>query len=162
MMYPDYDSDLDSDAEETVSDAIFEMDEEFIDADKLDAAYYIGLPGFLASQNQLLLMNSISPGAFFKHDHEAVLKYLVEYSTSRIHKPNIHILQVHLDENQAYNVTIKTFWLKLVQRSWKRVFLERQQIISQNKNPLLIQGRSLGNASHPKLPSIRGLLAKSQ
>ncbi len=158
-MYPDYDSE--SDAEETVSDAIFEMDEEFIDADKLDAAYYIGLPGFLASQNQLLLMNSISPGAFFKHDHAAVLKYLVEYSTSRIHKPNVHILQVHLDENQAYNVTIKTFWLKLVQRSWKRVFLERQQIISQNKNPLLIQGRALGNASLPKLPSIRGLLVKT-
>lgn len=157
-MYPDYDSE----SEETVSDAIFEMDEEFIDADKLDAAYYIGLPGYLASQNQLLLMNSISPGAFFKHDHAAVLKYLVEYSTSRIHKPNIHILQVHVDENQAYNVTIKTFWLKLVQRSWKRVFLERQQIISQNKNPLLIQGRALGNASRPKLPSIRGLLAKSQ
>jgi hypothetical protein len=66
-----------------------------------------------------------------------------------------------LDENQAYNVTIKTFWLKLVQRSWKRVFKERQQVISQNKNPLHIQGRSLGNASHPKLPSIRGLLVKT-
>ncbi len=156
-MYPD--SDLDSDTE---SDAIFEMDEEFIDADKLDSAYYIGLPGYLASQNQLLLMNSISPGAFFKHDHAAVLKYLVEYSTSRIHKPNIHILQVHLDENQAYNVTIKTFWLKLVQRSWKRVFRERQEVISQNKNPRMLQNRALGNASHPKLPSIRGLLIKSQ
>lgn len=161
-MYPDYDSDLDSNAEETESDTIFEMDEDFMDAEKLDAAYYIGLPGYLASQNQLLLMNSISPGAFFKHDHAAVLKYLVEYSTSRIHKPKVHILQVHVDEQCAYNVTIKTFWLKLVQRAWKRVFLERQQIINQNKNPLLIQGRSLGNASHPKLPSIRGLLVKGQ
>ena len=157
-MYPDYDSE----SEETVSDAIFTMDEDFMDAEKLDAAYYIGLPGYLASQNQLLLMNSISPGAFFKHDHAAVLKYLVEYSTSRINRPNIHILQVHVDEQRAYNVTIKTFWLKLVQRAWKRVFLERQQIINQNKNPILIQSRALGNASHPKLPSIRGLLAKSQ
>lgn len=157
-----YNYDSESDAEDTESDAIFEMDEEFMDADKLDSAYYIGLPGYLARQNQLLLMNSISPSAFFKHDHAAVLKYLVEYSTSRIHKPKIHILQVHLDEHQAYNVTIKTFWLKLVQRAWKRVFRERQQIISQNKNPRLIQGRSLGHMSQPKLPSIHGLLVKRQ
>lgn len=160
MTYPDYDSE--SDAEDTVSDAIFEMDEDFMDADKLDEAYYIGLPGYLANQNQLLLMNSISPKAFFKHDHDDVLKYLVEYSTSRVHKPDVHILQVHVDERQAYNVTIKTFWLKLVQRAWKRVFRERQEIISQNKNPRLIQGRSLGNISRPKLPSIRGLLVEGE
>jgi hypothetical protein len=158
----EYDYESDADAEETESDAIFEMDEDFMDAEKLDSAYYIGLPGYLANQNQLLLMNSISPTAFFKHDHAAVLKYLVEYSTSRINKPKVHILQVHVDEHQAYNVTIKTFWLKLVQRAWKRVFKERQQIISQSKNPRLIQGRSLGNVSRPKLPSIQGLLVKSQ
>jgi hypothetical protein len=152
-------SDLD---EDSATDAIFEMDENFMDADKLDSAYYIGLPGFLASQNQLLLMNSISPNAFFKHEYSDVLKYLVEYSTSRVHKPNVHILQVHIDEHQAYNVTVKTFWLKLVQRSWKRVFRERQQMINQYKNPRLIQNRSLGNSSQPKLPSIRGLLVKGQ
>lgn len=155
----DYDSDLDDDDE---SDAIFEIDEDFMDAEKLDSAYYIGLPGYLPSQNQLLLMNSISPNAFFKHDYAAVLKYLVEYSTSRINQPNVHILQVHVDEHQAYNVTVKTFWLKLVQRAWKRVFRERQQIITQNKNPRLIHNRSLGNTSQPKLPSIRGLLVKGQ
>lgn len=159
MTFYDYDTDAD---EDSVSDAIFEMDENFMDADKQNSSYYIGLPGFLASQNQLLLMNSISPGAFFKHDHDAVLKYLVEYSTSRIHNPTLHILQVHVDDHQAYNVTIKTFWLKLVQRSWKRVFKERQQMIEQNKNPRIVQNRSLGNASRPKLPSIRGLLVKRQ
>jgi hypothetical protein len=160
MTYPDYDSE--SDAEDTVSDAIFEMDEDFMDAEKFDEAYYIGLPGYLARQNQLLLMNSISPDAFFKYDHANVLKYLVEYSTSRVHNPNVHILQVHVDQHQAYNVTIKTFWLKLVQRAWKRVFRERQEVINQNKNPRFIHNRSLGNTSQPKLPSIRGLLVKSQ
>ncbi len=157
-----YDYGSESDLDYSATDEIFEMDEDFMDADKVDSAYYIGLPGYLVSQNQLLLMNSISPNAFFKHDHAAVLKYLVEYSTSRIHKPKVHILQVHVDEHQAYNVTIKTFWLKLVQRSWKRVFKERQQMISQNKNPRLVQGRTLGNTSQPKLPSIRGLLVKGQ
>ena len=155
MTRPDSDSDSESE-----SDTIFEMDEDFMDAEKLDAAYYIGLPGYLVIQNQLLLMNSISPDAFFKHDHTAVLKYLVEYSTSRIHKPDVHILQVHVDENEAYNVTIKTFWLRLIQRAWKRVFRERQRIISQSKNPQTIRNRSLGNMSQPKLPSLRGLLVK--
>jgi len=158
-MYPDYD--YESDSEETESDAIFTMDEDFMDAEKMDSAYYIGLPGYLPSQNQLLLMNSISPNAFFKHDHAAVLKYLVEYSTSRIHKPDVHILQVHVDENEAYNVTIKTFWLRLIQLAWKRVFKERQHIINQSKNPRTVHNRSLGNMSQPKLPSLRGLLVKS-
>ena len=151
----DYDSDSESE-----SDTIFEMEEDFMDAAKLDSVYYIGLPGYLVSQNQLLLMNSISPDAFFKHDHTAVLKYLVEYSTSRINNPDVHILKVYVDNNEAYNVTIKTFWLRLIQRAWKRVFRERQRIISQSKNPQTIRNRSLGNMSQPNLPSLRGLLVK--
>jgi hypothetical protein len=161
----DYDTDSCTDSEserESVSDTIFSMDEDFLDADKDNLKYYIGLPGYLAKENRLLLLNTISPATFKKHNYHDLHSYLVEYSIHKITKPNVHIMQVHVDEHQAYNVILKTFWLKVVQRSWKRAFSERQQIINQQKNPHAVLSRMLGNSSPPNLPSIRGLLVKRQ
>ena len=155
-MRPESDSETDSESE---SDRIYSAESEYIDADKENLRYYIGLPGYDKAQNQLLLLNTISPKTFLKYGYMDILKYLVEYSAHRINKPNVHILQVHVDENHAYNVVIKTFWLKIIQRAWKRIFEERVQILNKRKSPASIQYRNLnGKWKHSKLPSIRGLL----
>jgi len=157
-MRPESDSESESESE---SDRIYSAESEYIDADKENLQYYIGLPGYNKAQNQLLLLNTISPNTFLKYGYMDILKYLVEYSAHRINRPNVHILQVHVDENQAYNVVIKTFWLKIIQRSWKRTFAERVQILNKRKSPESIQYRNLnGKWKHNKLPSIRGLLVK--
>jgi hypothetical protein len=156
---------LESDSEtesESESDRIYSSESDYIDADKENLRYYIGLPGYDKAQNQLLLLNTISPKTFLKYQYIDILKYLVEYSAHRINKPNVHILQVHVDENNAYNVVIKTFWLKIIQRAWKRAFEERVQILNKRKSPTSIQYRNLnGKWKHSKLPSIRGLLVTS-
>ena len=109
----------------SITDRIYEADGDFMDADKKDGKYYIGLPGYIKSQNSLILLSSITPGTFFHFGKDDVLRYLVEYGVSRISKPEIHIMKVDIDERQTYNVSIKTHWLRLIQRKWKRLHRER-------------------------------------
>ena len=154
--------DSDTDTEMSTSDVIFELEEDYIDEYKDDKKYYVGLPGYIAKENRLLLLTTISPSTFMKFKYADVLRYLVEYSATNIKRPNVHILQVHIDEHNSYNVVIKTFWLKLIQRSWKRVFLERNRIIDQHKTPKTILNRLMGKTQQPTLPSIHGLLVKRQ
>lgn len=159
-MNTQYYSESDSEPE-TETDRIYSAESDYIDADKINLQYYIGLPGYNKAQNQLLLLNTISPNTFLKYQYIDILKYLVQYSVNRINRPNVHILQVHVDANNAYNVVIKTFWLKIIQRAWKRTFAERVQILNKRKNPASIQYRNLnGKWKYNNMPSIRGLLVK--
>jgi hypothetical protein len=52
----------------------------------------------------------------------------------------------------------KTIWLRLIQRAWKRVFLERRAIIAKLSNPRTIGHRGLKHMSSPSLPGLRGML----
>lgn len=52
-------------------------------------------------------------------------------------------LQLHLAKNILLDTgeiicIIKTYWLKIIQRTWKRIYKERQIIIQKRKNPLSI------------------------
>ena len=55
----------------------------------------------------------------------------------------------------------KTFWLRLVQRAWKRVFQERRAIIAKQANPRTISQRGVKHKTNPALPGIRGMLKRS-
>ena len=147
-------------------DEIYEEDCDFLDADKGDRMYYIGLSGYVKRQNQTVLLSSISPKTFMKHDGDDVLQYLVDYSTvdirNHITVPSIQILQLHIDGKQTYNVVNKTFWLKMVQRSWKRVYAQRQSVIGTRKNPLSLLRRQSTGKWDNRLPSIRGMVKNSR
>lgn len=52
----------------------------------------------------------------------------------------------------------KTFWLRLVQRAWKRVFKERLDIIAKQANPRIISQRGVKHVSRPVLPGLKGML----
>jgi hypothetical protein len=56
---------------------------------------------------------------------------------------------------------LKTFWLRLVQRAWKRVFAERRQVFSQRMRPDSLRHReTMGKwpSSCSKLPGLHGML----
>jgi hypothetical protein len=52
----------------------------------------------------------------------------------------------------------KTFWLRLIQRAWKRVFKERRAIIKQLSTPLSLLNRSTKHTKAPILPGLHGLM----
>jgi hypothetical protein len=120
-------SDSDRESDIVYENDIYNDDGDFMDADKTDGTYYIGLAGYVKGQREPILMSAISPVAFMANVHYDILDYLVEYSTSRVSRPRLDILQVRIDDRQTYNVCIKTHWLRLVQRKWKNIYMQRRK-----------------------------------
>jgi hypothetical protein len=60
---------------------------------------------------------------------------------------------------QEQIVIIKTFWIRLIQRTWKRIFKAREQMI---RNPTFLYRWQLGKASLNDLPNIVGMLSYLQ
>jgi hypothetical protein len=66
--------------------------------------------------------------------------YIQNYNNIILNK---NYLQLHLAKNIVLDTgeticIIKTYWIRIIQRTWKRIYKERQLIIQQRKNPLSI------------------------
>lgn len=135
--------------------AIMEEDHENYYTEKEDKKYYLGscapesrfviVAGNMGSavlatvgtrastlqwENQhWILAGTITPAVFFRHRTIDVAQYLwLSSMFRRFHGPKIDILQLHISAEGVHHVIIKTFWLRLVQRTWRRVYRERQEI----------------------------------
>ena len=119
-------------------DEIHHMDYQHLYSEKQNGKYYIGLCAEILQNDYLhlptesiyLMVNSISPSTYYKWPHNSCLRYLYYYGMTAMHKPEIHILQLHIMNDGTYSVVIKTFWLKIIQRKWKKIFNMRKQILS--------------------------------
>jgi hypothetical protein len=133
--------------------AIMEEDHENYYTEKEDKKYYLGscapesrfvivagnmgsavlatptLPTLQWENQHWILAGTITPAVFFRHRAIDVAQYLwLSSMFRRFHGPKIDILQLHISAEGVHHVIIKTFWLKLVQRTWRRVYRERQEI----------------------------------
>jgi len=55
---------------------------------------------------------------------------------------------------------LKTFWLRIVQRTWKRIYKLRMELIKKRKNPAALMKRGLGGGDWNKqMPGVRGMLS---
>jgi hypothetical protein len=151
LVLSEEDSDSDSDDEEDaysidteVCDDILREDYAHSFSDKQDKQYYIG-SCWLQSGNYPFwtLANSISPRVFFRHSSTNVMHYLWLFSLFRIDSPHIHILQLHISSQGVYTVVIKTFWLRIVQRTWRRIHKERQDVLKKRASIPSLREREL-------------------
>lgn len=156
----DCDSELSDDELEIAVENIFDREERFLDEDKVNGCYYIGLPCRKTSSREWIMQIAIQPKTFLSNTINHVTSYLIDYSVTRIHNPTIHIMKLDVSNTGAYNVVLKTHWLRLVQRTWKRVFNERRQFINNCKKPTSIlfrqTHRQWKNNTH--LPGLTGML----
>jgi len=154
----DYDSDLDS---VNIYDEINIDDYQHFYSEKEDGKYYIGMAHSDHNKESLLFSTTISSRAYFKYSYRECSRYLYYYGMCKQAHPSIDIMQLHIDNNGTFNVVIKTFWLKLVQRKWKKIYKLRQQIIRKRSSPSALQYREINGSwkyDIAHLPSIRGLL----
>jgi len=123
------DSDSDSDEEPEYITEIFQEDSGHLYMDKTNNEYYIGFCKPMHRPCLILMANSVSPTTFFHHSYERICQYLQHYSSLMLRTPKLEIMQLHITDDEIYSIVIKTHWLRLVQRNWKRVFRERKEII---------------------------------
>lgn len=142
--YPlsDGDNDTETDTEsmyesdEELIDDLYEEDEIFANEERITNNYYIGI--CKKYYDYYLLVNTISPRLFYKTPYELSLKYLREYSIIYIHDPQIEIMKLNILQDGTYSVIKQTYWLRLIQRHWKKImkmkndiYNKRMSVISQ-------------------------------
>ena len=110
--------------------------------------YYIGCYTILTYRNmqlKIVLENKIHPKTFMKFDSNAISDYFFWYSRMVFsRKPTVDILQLQIDRFDRYTVVIKTYWIKIIQRTWKRVYAERKKYLEYRRRISTIRDYELG------------------
>uniref|UniRef100_A0A6C0HJ78 Uncharacterized protein n=1 Tax=viral metagenome TaxID=1070528 RepID=A0A6C0HJ78_9ZZZZ len=146
-------------AEYDVIDEIAGLEENFLDTEKQHNMYYIGSAIYYPQLNSIQLDTAVSLRTLFSYEIDDIALYLAEYSVSNIRwrVPCIHILKLDIKPDGEYRAIIKTFWLKIVQRAWKKRFAERQSVI-RSRGHIAAQRHFELTGTYPRdLRIIRGL-----
>jgi hypothetical protein len=122
------DSESDTESEHSDIDEILDEEEEFIDAEKTNGQYFIGIYKHIKPDNYLLLLTTISNRQFLQHSYNAVRDYLQTYSIVYVHDPRVEILKLEVSRYGTYTCIVKTFWIRLVQRRWRNILKMREKI----------------------------------
>ncbi len=119
---------------------IFEEEMSFYETDKINNQYTLGFAAKIKIDNNYMLASSVSNTTFLYYRYVDIIKYLKERSYinlkikfNNIKEPNMEIMKVYFGEMGEYYVVKKTFWLRIVQRCWKRIFAERQRQLTLRK-----------------------------
>lgn len=151
-------------------DSIHNEDAFHFYSEKENGKYYIGLchlysrrqPGSTTKVTQWLLSTSVSANSFFRHSYDNINNYLYYYGLVRIPQHEIQIMQVDRLPDETCTVIIKSHWLRLVQRHWKKTYCKRRNMIRHRMSPQM-QKYSQIHGKYPvcisRLPSLKGMLS---
>ena len=148
----------------SMTDDISQDENDHLDSEKIDNMYYIGICTHISEQynnNYYLYMNSVSPKTFLNYSYNTCYDYLYQYSIIRIRPTNIEIMKLQIMSDYTYSVVIKTHWIRLVQRHWKKVFSARNDIINKRRTIQSIRSFELSGkypAGLNSFPTINGMM----
>lgn len=155
----DVDSNYDSDDENMLEDIYFH-EEEFLNSEKVDNHYYIGINKVSDDKQYILYANAITNHTFFRYDIKHVTHYLQEYSIFAC-PSNMDVMKLSILDDYTYSVILKTYWLRIIQRHWKKIYSQRLAAIKkraqlQARMYFEIHGRYPDNSYI--IPTIHGML----
>jgi hypothetical protein len=118
----------------------------------------IGSVAYPDKDGIFLLDLHVDPRLFYKYENSLVLDFL-QLPIHPEHRifGGIEIVQIKVIDD-AYTVIIKTFWIRIVQRRWKRYMKERNMWIQKMKRNVL---KIIGCRVHPlnEMPAYKGILS---
>ena len=159
---------------------IVEIEEEFRDSDKTDSQYYIGFEYKNKPMDTFILSVAVSAKTFLNYSYYDVWNYLSEYNV--IHpddmyeqyfegipngglfyiRPKINIMKLHILPCGTHSVSIKTHWIRLIQRHWIKQVEKRKQILLRRRSPPEVRYREIHGKYAPylrNLPGLQGMLS---
>ena len=158
--YDSYDSDESIDSFEF--DNIYLLESEFADSDKYTGQYIIGIScGPFNPLFTELFTAGVSSRTFFRFPFAAIVHYLYCSSVVYLHSTTIDIIQIYVDHQDRYIAIKKTFWLRLVQRRWKKIYRERCDILARRTHLTALRYREIYGrypAGLRVLPTIYGMM----
>jgi hypothetical protein len=168
------DTDQDTDSEDDTDDDYDSDDDDieienqeiaYEETDKIDGKCYIGI-AYLDKPYGVYVMNgTISTRSFFAFEYSRVLAYTRNISVYYAHSSNnLDILKLHILPNGVYEVTIHTFWIRIIQRAWRKTYAQKKHQIRlrgsvRNQESFRNTGKYMYGTR--VLPSIHGILQKN-
>ena len=151
-------TDYESDFEEEI-DTYDEIRSNEGDEELVYNKYYIGGYHYDRTYNELIVTSTVKPATLFNHNINDITNYIREHSIIRTRDDlQPEILQIASNpETMVLNVILKTHWIRLIQRNWKRVLQSRNKIIRDMSFVKTHLNRELGG-QNILLPNIRGML----
>ena len=159
----EYSEDTSFDSTEENYELVYEKESEFLDKEKQQDQYYIGI--YKNIENELVYVNALSNYTFFHFPYYFVLNYLYFYSIIHldIFSTEMNIMKLNIAKDGTYCIVVKTFWIKIIQRAWKRIFAKRREILRQ-RGSIDAQFYFSQHGKYPPslqyLPNIYGLFVK--
>jgi hypothetical protein len=145
-----------------ICDNVDEFEEEYIEC--VNNKYYIGSHYLMKDfvDNTILLfgikVNITTFYAFSNYELSTYIYYCSGFQYTK--KPTIELMQVKIDEFGMYTAVLKTFWIKIIQRTWKKRMAQRKQYISNLKRNILSLLNTFQKTNRiPKPPGLQGLLS---
>lgn len=141
---------------EDISEEISELETDFFNNDKEDNHYYIGMNNVYESE--LLIASSVSVNTFFKYNIDSIVHYLYYSSLFRTLKYNVDIMKLYINNSGSYTVSVKTYWLRLVQRHIKKFYINKIGILIKR---ILTNNYFQTTRDYPinlRLPTLHGIL----
>jgi hypothetical protein len=163
----DYDDDYINEILEILSE---EDEEERKEGEIVIGTYWLSLNEVYGKERHIwLLHSSVSPENFMIYHIDDINMYLApEYEMSELHKFNPGILKVKRvydegQENYYSSIIDKTYWLRIIQRTWKKIIKERKKIIKERCKMSSLETREI-TGKWPNglnyLPGLYGCLKK--
>lgn len=128
--------------------------------------YYLGICAYDKDIDEWLLASTVKNKTLFNYPYNSIVDYLNNYSVIEENKnapTEIMYLSFQGDEPfHLFTVIKKTFWLKLIQRKWKKIFQIRRQTLQNRMQLSSIYHREIFGVwpVHIRtMPGLHGLLA---
>ena len=104
----------------------------------------------------------MSSQTFFKYLYDDIRSFLRFYSIIRPREVEVDIIKLNFikdnEGNTTYQCILKTHYIRLIQRNWRRGLLERQMIWKRRMNPKYLFERQIyGKWNSPEIRSLPGL-----
>jgi len=158
----EYNSDNDSDNDDDY-DSIYQEEELFVDSEKSEGQYIIGLTNKCNHTFGDIYSSGVTAKTLFKFSFQNIVRYLYLNSVSMIRNPRVEIVKIHIDENKTCIALKKTYWLRLVQRHWKKLCIQKNDIIKKRMRISSLYHREI-SGKWPQdclyFPNCKGILSQ--
>jgi hypothetical protein len=160
-----------------ILDEMYDFEQEYEEEEKENGSYLIGFyvymkdvrmlrsGNILEDDEKLYLGMSISAKLFHKYEYKYIHNYLCSAiyccpQHAKKYNLNTHVMKLDIVDDGLYLVQIKTVWIKLVQRHWKKVIRIRKENIEKRIKDRLREtflGERKKNP-HYYYPTLKGML----
>jgi hypothetical protein len=108
---------------------IYDYEQDFLRTGVIDGNAYLGCYSFRTKTGLkmgIVYGCVISPESFLAYNSEIVGLYLTEYDTTTIRNEisSVELMKLYTIPNGECVVVVKTYWIRIIQRVWKRIYKE--------------------------------------